>query len=176
MPKLKGGKLSAKQRLFVEEYLVDLNATEAALRAGYSKKSAKQIGTENLAKPAVAAEIEKALKKRVERIEVSQDAVIQELAGIAFANIFDVAQWDGQSVNVFDSGSLPKSVLSAVSQVSATAHGVTLRMHDKHAALVTIGKHLGMFAEKVNFEIRDGADIVDRLFGRLDEYAAREEP
>lgn len=170
---MKGGKLSAKQALFVEEYLVDLNATEAALRAGYSAKSAKQIGTENLSKPAVAAAIEKRTKDRVERIELSQDLVVQELAKIAFANISDVASWDGAQVAVKDSESLSKTALSAVSSVAAGQYGVTLRMHDKRAALVDLGKHLGMFKEKVELEVRDGADVVKTLFDRLDEYAER---
>ena len=172
MPKLKG--LSAKQAAFVEEYLVDLNASEAALRAGYSATSAKSIGAENLSKPAIAAAIEKRVADRVERIEVTQDDVIAELAATAFGNIADVAEWGPDGVTVFDSGSRSKRVLSAVAQVSETQHGVTLRMHDKQAALVNLGKHLGMFRDRPIIEIRDGAEIVNRLFAKLDEYADRE--
>jgi phage terminase small subunit len=159
--------------MFVEEYLVDLNASEAALRAGYSPKSAKQIGTENLAKPSIAAAIEKRIADRVERIEISQDAVIQELAKIGFSTIADVAEWDGETVTVFASESRSKAALAAVSQVSASQHGVTLRMHDKQSALVNLGKHLGMFRERAVLEVRDGSQIVERLFSRLDEYAER---
>lgn len=173
MPKLKG--LSAKQAFFVQEYLVDLNATEAALRAGYSAKSAKAIGAENLTKPAIADAVEEAMAIRVKRIEVSQDAVLQELGAIAFGNIADVAEWTPGKVTVLDSGSRSRTVLSAVAQVSETTNGVTLRMHDKQAALVNLGKHLGMFREKVELEVRDGAAIVDRLFNRLDELAERDD-
>ena len=173
MPKLKG--LSAKQTLFIQEYLVDLNATEAALRAGYSAKSAKVIGTENLSKPAIAAAIEAAMLNRIERIELTQDLVLQELAAVAFANISDVAEWKGDEVAVFASETRSKKVLAGVAGVTATQNGVTVRMHDKQAALVVLGKHLGMFREKVDLEVRDGAEIVSRLFGKLDEYAARGE-
>lgn len=173
MPKLKG--LSAKQALFVQEYLVDLNATEAALRAGYSAKSAKAIGAENLTKPIIADAVNAAMASRAKRIEVSQDAVLQELGAIAFGNIADVAEWAPGKVTVLDSGSRSRAVLAAVAQVSETANGVTLRMHDKQAALVNLGKHLGMFREKVELEVRDGATIVNRLFDRLDELAERDD-
>ena len=98
-----------------------------------------------------------------------------KLAAIAFANIADIAEWNGGSVKVLDSATRPKTALAAVAQVSETAHGITVRMHDKRAALVDLGKHLGMFREKVALEVRDGTEIVSRLFARLDEYADRTE-
>lgn len=171
MPKIAG--LSAKQKLFVEEYLIDLNATEAALRAGYSKRSAGAIGAENLKKPQIAEAIDAAIAKRVEQIEITQDAVVQELALIAFSNIANIASWGPKGVVVRESEKLPDAVLSAVAQLSETATGVTLRMHDKLAALTNLGRHLGMFREKVDIEVRDGAEIVNRLFARLDDYAGR---
>jgi len=173
VPKIKG--LSPKQKTFVAEYLVDLNATEAALRAGYSKKSAASIGQENLQKPAIAEAVEKALADRVERIEITQDAVVQELACIAFGNISDVAEWEGEHVKVLSSSTRSKRVLAAVAGVSETQHGLTVRMHDKQAALLNLGKHLGMFREKVELEVRDGASVLDKLFNRLDDYATRAE-
>ena len=173
MPKLKH--LSAKQKLFVDEYLVDLNASEAALRAGYSPRSAAAIGQENLQKPLIAGAIEKALAGRAERTEITQDAVVQELASVAFGNIADVAEWEKHSVTVLASSTRSKRVLAAVAGVSETQHGLTVRMHDKQAALVTLGKHLGMFREKVELEVRDGASVLDRLFNRLDEYSERAE-
>jgi len=173
VPKTNG--LTAKQKLFVGEYLVDLNATKAALRAGYSPKSANQIGTENLVKPLIKGAIDAAIAKRAVKLEISQDAVVQELARVAFSNIADVAQWGPNGVSVHTSETRPIAALSAVAQVSETATGVTLRMHDKLAALVNLGKHLGMFREKVYCEVRDGSEIVRRLFARLDEYADRTE-
>lgn len=78
--------LTAKQEAFVAEYLVDLNATQAALRAGYSAKTAFRIGAENLQKPAVAAAIAAAKAKRVERTEITADAVVQRLALVMTAD------------------------------------------------------------------------------------------
>lgn len=72
-------KLRPKQRRFVEEYLIDLNATQAAIRAGYSKKTAYAIGSENLSKPEVKAALQKAMDERKERTQVAQDDIIQRL-------------------------------------------------------------------------------------------------
>ena len=85
-------KLTPKQRRFVNEYLIDLNATQAAIRAGYSKKTAQQIGAENLSKPVIQAEIQKRQTKLQNKLEITQERVLQELASIAFANGADFAK------------------------------------------------------------------------------------
>ena len=82
-------KLKPKQARFVQEYLIDLNAAQAAIRAGYSAKTARVIGHENLTKPDIAAAIEKAMAERAERTEVTADLVVGELRKIAFANMAD---------------------------------------------------------------------------------------
>ncbi len=81
--------MTAKQQLFVDEYLIDLNATQAAIRAGYSEKTAQAIGAENLTKPLVAEAIAEALQARSERTEITQDRVLAELAAIGFADMPD---------------------------------------------------------------------------------------
>ena len=70
--------LNAKQQLFVAEYLKDLNASQAARRAGYSKRTAKQMGTENLSKPAIAAAIQTAFTERLERTQIDADYVLRQ--------------------------------------------------------------------------------------------------
>ena len=172
MPKSNG--LTPKQKRFVQEYLKDLNAVAAAIRAGYSERSAHAIGGENLKKPIIRAAIDAALEKRAQRVEVTQDAVVEELARIGFASISDVAEWDDNTVTVHPSATRPRSVLAAVAGVVSTPHGLTVRMHDKTSALVHLGKHLGMFRERLDVDVRDGADVVEKLFDRLDEYADRE--
>ena len=69
-------KLTDKQQAFVNEYLVDLNATQAAIRAGYSEKTASEMGYENLSKPQIADAIQKAMEKRSGRTEIDQDYVL----------------------------------------------------------------------------------------------------
>lgn len=72
-------KLTNKQATFVREYLIDLNATQAAIRAGYSAKSAYAIGDENLKKPEIAEAVQAAMDKRAQRVEVSADYVLQTI-------------------------------------------------------------------------------------------------
>lgn len=79
--------LTRKQQLFVQEYLVDLNGAQAAIRAGYSKKTASVIAAENLSKPYLSQAIQKAFAERSRRTQVTQDRVIQEYARIAFSDI-----------------------------------------------------------------------------------------
>ena len=79
-------KLTKKQQKFVEEYLIDLNATQAAIRAGYSPDSAGQIAGENLKKLEIANKIAKSMAERSRRTGINQDLVVRELARIAFVN------------------------------------------------------------------------------------------
>lgn len=145
-------KLTAKQKAFVSEYLVDLNATAAAIRAGYSEKSARKVGSDTLAKPHVQAAIEEALAERRERVEVTQDQVVAELARIAFSNPRDVMEWGPGGVRLRPSSELTPDQAAIVAEVSETAsqNGGSLRLktHDKVRALELLGKHLGMFTEK----------------------------
>ena len=100
-------KLTAKQQRFVDEYLIDLNATQAAIRAGYSEKTAFSIGTENLRKPLIQKAIQQRKQAREQRTEITQDRVIQELAAIGFARATDYAKIvPGGGVDLF----LPKSL------------------------------------------------------------------
>ena len=71
--------LTPKQLRFIEEYLIDLNATQAAIRAGYSKKTARQMGTENLSKPAIQSALQKAMDARSERTAITQDYVLHTI-------------------------------------------------------------------------------------------------
>ena len=77
-------KLTAKQKMFVAEYLIDLNATQAAIRAGYSKHTAKSVGCENLTKPDIAQEIQEAMDERTKRTRLDADSILNEIAGIGY--------------------------------------------------------------------------------------------
>ena len=86
--------LTAKQALFVQEYLVDLNATQAAIRAGYSAKTGNTTASEYLARPRIAAAIAEEFAKRSARLEIDQDRVMLELARIGFSDLRDLVTWD----------------------------------------------------------------------------------
>lgn len=77
------GKLTAKQEMFCKEYLVDLNATQAAIRAGYSKKTAQQVGSENLLKPVIASRIQILFDTRADKVELNSEWVLRNLEKVA---------------------------------------------------------------------------------------------
>ena len=148
--------LTKKQKRFVEEYLVDLNATQAAIRAGYSTQTAYSIGDENLKKPEIKNVIEKALAERSRRTGVNADRVILELAKIAFVNPTDVINMDEVTVR----GEANREDTAAISSVKVkripTEDGDIVerevRTYDKIKALELLGKHLGMFTDKFKVE------------------------
>lgn len=142
--------LTAKQQRFVEEYLVDLNATQAAIRAGYSKASAEVIGHENLRKPGVRAEIDARRAKLTEAAEVSAERVMREVALIALADPRSVMTWGPKGVTLIDSKTLTRDQAAIVAEVAQTKDGIRLKTHSKLDALEKLIRHMGLNApEKV---------------------------
>ena len=168
-------KLTPKQARFVQEYLIDLNAAQAAIRAGYSAKTARVIGHENLTKPDIAAAIEKAMAERAERTEVTADLVVGELRKIAFANMADYMKSTPEGDPSLDFSALTRDQTAALREVTVedfpyrrgkharAVRRVKFKLHDKRTALVDLGRHLGLFAEmKRKHDIHvDEVDIED---------------
>lgn len=92
---MKSPKLTPKQAAFVREYLIDLNATQAAIRAGYSQKNADKIGPELLGKTRIKAEIQTVMDERAERLEITADRVLKEIAKLAFYDPRKLLKPDG---------------------------------------------------------------------------------
>lgn len=155
-------KLTAKQIRFVDEYMVDFNATQAAIRAGYKAKTAHVIGAENLRKPKIAEEIARRQKDLQRRTEVTQDRVVKELARVAFADATDYAcvetltyeNEDGtvspvQIVSPKDTDTLSDDQRAAIAGIKHGANGIEVKLHDKIKALELLGRHIGMFNDKI---------------------------
>ncbi|MGX8791727.1 terminase small subunit [Oceanobacillus sp. M60] len=155
-------KLTPKQKSFVEEYLIDLNATQAAIRAGYSKKTAYKTGTENLRKPQIAESIQAAMDERSKRTEITADKVLQELAKIGYSKLTDFVHWNEHGVEILDSEEVDGSVLSEITEtinVQVFPNGgesekrqKKVKLHDKMKALELLGKHLVLFTDKQQVE------------------------
>ena len=141
-------KLTAKQQAFVREYLVDLNATQAAIRAGYSENTAAEIGYENLNKLQIKLAVRVAQAARARRTEVTADKVIREYARLAFSDISDLVTIEGGVVKVRDTAELTEDQRVAISEISETANGLRVKAHSKTTALEALGKHLGMFIDR----------------------------
>lgn len=130
--------LNPKQSRFVQEYLVDLNATQAAIRAGYSDKTAKAIGHENLTKPNIAAAVAAAQEAVAERLEITQDWVLRTLKTVTerCMQVSPVLDRKGNPVLVenADGDTVPAFVFNAMGATKATE---------------LLGKHIGMFKDKI---------------------------
>lgn len=145
--------MTKKQKRFVEEYLIDLNATQAAIRAGYkagNTQRASEIGSELLQKTPVLEAIQKAMAERSKRTGVNADRVVQELAKIAFVNAIDVIDPDTATVKEDASGN-DTAAIQSVKVKTFGEDGVEreIKMADKLKALELLGKHMGMFKDKV---------------------------
>ncbi|MPM95807.1 hypothetical protein SDC9_142962 [bioreactor metagenome] len=149
-------KLTKKQQRFVEEYLIDLNATQAAIRAGYSTESAKEIGCENLTKPNIKEAIDREMAERSKRTGINADRIIQELAKIAFLNPTDVIDMDEATIR----GTSKREDTAAIASVKVkripTDNGDIVerevKTYDKIKALDLLGKHIGLFTDKLKVE------------------------
>lgn len=180
-------KLTAKQKRFVDEYLVDFNATQAAIRAGYKANTAHVIGAENLRKPKIAEEIARRQKDLQRRTEVSQDRVIRELARIAFADASDyvrvttetVVPEDGdpfemQTVKIKDTDGLSDDQRAAIAGIKQGANGIEIKLYDKTRAIELLGRHIGLFTDKL--EVKGAIDIASVLSEARERVRNRGEP
>lgn len=157
-------KMTPKQARFVSEYLIDLNATAAAKRAGYSKKTAEKIGHQLLEKIRVAAAIASAIKKREKKTEITAERVIKELADIAFLRSDEVFTINGDHVTVKDTAEMSdaaKRALASASQTVTTSGGsITVKLCDKIKALELLGRHLALFTDKLQASGPDGGPLL----------------
>jgi phage terminase small subunit len=145
--------VNARQQRFVDEYLVDLNATQAAIRAGYSEKRANAIGYDLLTNTDIQTAIDAALAERSKRTEVTADRVVKELARIAFVDTRQIFEWGPGGVTLRPSHELTDDEAAIVAEVSETTgkdgSSIKAKRFDKLKALELLGRHLGMFSDKV---------------------------
>lgn len=162
--------LNARQKLLIKEYLVDLNQEAAALRAGYTPKTARHKNHELFANPHVKAAIEHEMAKRAKRIDITADKVLTELAKIGFANMSDYIQIkDGSPI--VDMSKMDRDKAAAIAEVTsevyvdkdeATVKKTKFKLADKRAALVDIGRHLGMFVDRSEVAVSGGSLTINK--------------
>lgn len=149
--------LTEKQQRFVDEYLIDLNATQAAIRAGYSVKTAREQASQNLTKLNIQQAISEKMAERSKRTGVNQDRIVLELAKIAFVNAADVIDSDDATIKAGATADDTAAIQSVKVKVIPTKEGEgverEIRLNDKLKALELLGKHLGMWNDKLDVNV-----------------------
>lgn len=148
--------MTPKQETFVRNYLIDLNSTQAAIRAGYSVRTAEKIGSENLRKPDIAAEIKIAMDERAAREQVNADLALRETASIAFLDPTSLFAPDGSLLPIQKMPPAARAVIAGL-EVSEVLDGdgrvvgrvQKVKLVDKLGALTLLARHLGMFTDKI---------------------------
>lgn len=158
-------KLTAKQQRFCDEYLIDLNATQAAIRAGYSEKTAKQIANENLSKPYLREYIDERLAEKEKKLIADQDEVMRYLTSVMRREKKESVVVTLQSktekwVKDEETGKLKKQT---VTEESPAVVEIPARLSDSNKAAELLGKRYGLYTEKVE------ADILLPVFGGEDD-------
>lgn len=157
-------KLTAKQEKFCMEYCIDFNGTQAAIRAGYSKKTAQEIASENLSKPIIKDRISKLKKEIVRKYELTEEKIINELQQIAHADLGEYLNYyhlEKEKINketgeIIRNKGLLKIELEdsrivntkAIAEIQNSDKGFKFKMHDKISALTKLGEYLGMWKTK----------------------------
>lgn len=154
--------LSEKQKKFCREYQIDLNATQAAIRAGYSKKTANEQGARLLANVSIQAFMKTLIDAQVKRTEITADMVIKELAKVGFANLQDYVK---AGFSIEDIQELERDHAAAIESIRVKQTGgdypsteINFKLHDKISALEKLGRHLGIF-EKDNEQSKTDNNI-----------------
>jgi len=145
--------LTEKQRRFIEEYPKDMNAFQAAVRAGYTEVGCNGRGAILLRDPRIRAAVDARLAERRARHEVTMERVMQELAAIAFGDVREVMEWGPDGVTLRRSDELSPDAAALVCEVDIGRRGTKLKRTDKLKALELLGKCLGMFTERVQAEV-----------------------
>ena len=157
--------LSPKQQRFVEEFLIDLNATQAAIRAGYSEKTAAAIGCENLTKPEIAAAIAASQAARSARTEITADTVLREFGKIGRSDVRKLFTELGALKAIHHLDDDTAAAIASIEVVTRRIPGADdapaeveyvhkIRTCDKVAALTQLGRHLGMFLDRTEVSSR----------------------
>jgi phage terminase small subunit len=171
MNKLPNKKLTTKEEDFCNQYIIDFNGAQAALRAKYSEKTARQIAANLLSKVYILGRINELLEERRQRIIVKQDRVVYELAKLAFSDIRNYTDEDG-SIDLSKIDDFNSQCIQEITEDITTGGSEDrpwekvkrkIKLYDKQKAIEMLGKHLVMFTDKTELSGPDGQPIDTNL-------------
>ncbi|HDF2344076.1 TPA: terminase small subunit [Morganella morganii] len=167
--------LTDKQEMFCREYLVDLNATQAAIRAGYSDKTARSVGNENLTKPDIEKRIQELKSERGERLEIDADYVLQRLVEIDQMDVLDILLSNGEIKPIKDWPKVWRITMSGidVTEMAGDSAGLLkkIKWPDKVKNLELLGKHISVQAFRE--QVKNEHDVVGTLSDLMDELSSK---
>lgn len=158
--------LDARQRSFVAEYLIDLNGTKAAIRAGYSPRTACSQASDLLRRPNIAAAVQRGMEQRVSRVNVTADSVLHEMSLLSNSSLDHYIVTDDGQVRLAEGA--PDGAMAAIQSINkktkvfpdgSKTYDVTIKLWDKPSPLKLMGKHVGLFADKVEVTGKDGGPL-----------------
>lgn len=163
------GLLKPKQLAFIDEYIIDLNATQAAIRAGYSESTAGSIGSELLKKPEIKQRIDERLYERQKRTNITQDRVINEIAKLAFFNSKKLFNSDGSPIPIqeLDDDTAGAIVGIDVMNINDNATIIKYKISDKNSSLDKLMKHMGSYAPEKKDITVDSATLLKEIAQNL---------
>lgn len=147
--------MTEKQKIFADEYLIDLNATRAYRKAYPNVKkeeTAAAAAARMLRNVKVQKYIADRMQERQKRTEITQDRVVQELAAIAFLKVTDYAEVINGCVKIKNTGDLNDDQIRAIAGIKEGANGIEIKFNDKEKALELLGRHLGMWNDKLDIK------------------------
>jgi phage terminase small subunit len=161
--------MTPKQKRFVDEYLIDLNATQAAIRAGYSSKTARQQGAENLTKPVIREAIRIAMEKRAEKAAIDAEYVLHRHIEIDQMDVADVLNDDGTIKPLSEWPKIWRTSLTGFEVSETMVNGDSIgtlkkiKWMDKTQNLAKLGQHVDVQAYKEKVEHSGSVDLVEVL-------------
>lgn len=181
-PIAKPSPFNPRQAAFIGHYVVCKNATEASIKAGYSKKTARQAGAMNMSKPAIRAEIERRLSAQAQKLAVTADRVRDELAKIAFGTMGDFVRVQADGSPYFDLSGMTPEQAATLDQITVEefkdgrsdkreVRRIKLKLHDKTKALEMLGKHFNMFVEQHEHKHDHQHTLMGMLLREIDQEA-----
>ena len=162
-------KLTPKQEMFCHEYLIDLNATQAAIRAGYSEKTANRIATENLSKPVIKNRIDELKADRCERTQIDADYVLMRLVDVDRLDVADILDKDGSMMPILDWPKVWRQSISGIDLMEIPNGEDTssiikkIKWPDKVKNLELLGKHVDVGAFKDRLEVSGNLGLSERM-------------
>jgi len=172
-------RLTEKQKIFCREYIVHLNATRAAIAAGYSEKTAESQGSRLLSNVKVADYIQELMDTRAEKLEITADRVLQEIAKLAFSNMEDYVTFNDDGTASVDLSKLNREQAAAIQEITVDEYvdrsidedgervkKIKFRLSDKGQNLERLGKHLKLFTDKVELTFTNLSDGIKAARGR----------